>query len=154
VTSSSVQFNAMMAYRGVSGFNLGLITNPPAYLLNFPHGWCGIASVPDGSGHVVIGTGLGYNLTGAVQHLDREGNVVDLYQPTPDFISVPGEPTGAFDNPASLNADLAPDGSIDVFAEDDYNGRVLWYNISASRNTRFTGGRGIRDRRKKRGLAY
>ncbi len=81
----------------------------------------GMDYVP-GDGGVV----LGYFAEAIVYHYNRDGLLVGSARPG----KVAGEVSGWLDNTASIACNRDPrDGLIDVFAEEDYAHRILWYRF-------------------------
>jgi hypothetical protein len=81
----------------------------------------GMDYVP-GDGGVVVG----HFATAAIYHYNREGVLVGSAQPG----EVAGKVSGWLDNTASIACNRDPrDGHVDVFAEEDYAHRILWYRL-------------------------
>lgn len=124
-TGANSQSNTLLAYTGISGPSP--ITSSPSFVIK-PTTYFSNVNVVPGRGYVwTQPTGL--NNTGVVEQYDTAGTLLGSFVPPSSFISTPGEPTGSFDNFGSINSQIAPDGSLDIFAEDDFNGRVFWYNV-------------------------
>ena len=75
--------------------------------------------------------GVGYFAEAVVYHYNRDGLLVGSARP--------GKPAGGvsgwLDNTASIACNRDPrDGQIDVFAEEDYAHRILWYRLTIRRS--------------------
>ena len=87
----------------------------------------GMDYVP-GDGGVV----LGYFAEAVVYHYSRDGLLVGSARPG----KLAGGVSGWLDNTSSIACNRDPrDGKIDVFAEEDYAHRILWYRFDDSRIT-------------------
>jgi hypothetical protein len=87
----------------------------------------GMDYVP-GDGGVV----LGYFAEAIVYHYNRDGLLVGSARPG----KAAGEASGWLDNTASIACNRDPrDGLIDVFAEEDYAHRILWYRLDDAKIT-------------------
>jgi hypothetical protein len=87
----------------------------------------GMDYVP-GDGGVV----LGYFAEAIVYHYNRDGLLVGSVRPG----KAAGEVSGWLDNTASIACNRDPrDGLIDVFAEEDYAHRILWYRLDDTKIT-------------------
>src|SRR5258707_1297948 len=93
----------------------------------------GMTCVSGGSG-VLIGQNVdnsGAVRGGVIHRYASNGVLLATYMPpTPQFgtVGTSNNPSGRFDEFGALNAQKAPNGTIDIFAEDNINGRVFWYN--------------------------
>lgn len=87
----------------------------------------GMDCVP-GDGGVVVG----HFASATVYHYNREGVLVGSARPGKPA----GEISGWLDNTASIACNRDPrDGLIDVFAEEDFAHRILWYRLDDSKVT-------------------
>ncbi len=87
----------------------------------------GMDYVP-GDGGVV----LGYFAEAVIYHYNRDGLLVGSARPG----KAAGEVSGWLDNTASMACNRDPrDGLIDVFAEEDFAHRILWYRFDDSKIT-------------------
>jgi hypothetical protein len=87
----------------------------------------GMDYVP-GDGGVV----LGYFAEAVLYHYNRDGLLVGSARPG----KAAGGVSGWLDNTSSIACNRDPrDGKIDVFAEEDYAHRILWYRLDDSQIT-------------------
>lgn len=90
----------------------------------------GMTVVPTGG--VMLGQNVDDNnnpANGTIHRYNASGSLIATISPPPGDTWPIGLPSGAFDCYGAINAQLAPDGLLDIFAEDDFNGRVIWYHI-------------------------
>src|SRR5258708_5110419 len=114
--------NTLIGYSGVTGPTP--VTGAPTFVNALSNYSVGISAI---NGGVLIGenTSTPYG-NGEIYRYDSSGVFITKY--TPDQ-TIFGNSFGSYDYFGALNAEQAPDGTLDIFAEDDYNGRIFWYNL-------------------------
>lgn len=151
--TSPVKFDPLMAVRTETGaiyaFGRSTLYPPdpgsgPAWMA----GWVLARFAPDGTREWVRrlpnhcpgmdyvpgdrGVMLGYFAQASVYHYRADGTLIGLLRPG----APAGGQSGWLDNTASIACNVDPrDGRIDVFAEEDYAHRILWYRADDSRVT-------------------
>jgi len=89
-----------------------------------------LAPVPTGG--FIVGQNVGVYNGGVIQRFDKNGNSLATYAPSSNFGSggtSGNNPCGAFDVYGAIDCELsgqAIGGALDIFWEDDFNGRVFW----------------------------
>ncbi|HEY3332025.1 MAG TPA: FlgD immunoglobulin-like domain containing protein [Capsulimonadaceae bacterium] len=87
----------------------------------------GLCPLPGPRGGCVIGGGPA---AGTIYHYTRDGLLVGKVGPSPEMGRSPDNPSGFLDMFAAVSANRDPrDGQVDVFVEDNFNLRILWYRI-------------------------
>ena len=95
------------------------------WVTRLPQHCTGMDYVP-GDGGVV----LGYFAEAIIYHINRDGLLLGSSRPG----APAGNVSGWLDNTASIACNRDPrDGRIDVFAEEDYAHRILWYRLDDTR---------------------
>jgi len=91
------------------------------WLTPLPQVCPGLCDIPGGRGVM-----LGYYQKGHIYHYEPGG----LHIGTAKLGDAAGNQTGWMDNTASLNVNRDPrDGLLDVFGEDSYLNRIIWYRV-------------------------
>lgn len=88
----------------------------------------GMCAVPGDSGGVI----LGHFNDGEVYHYEPDGLLVGFFKPGEKA----GKTSGWMDNTAAINACRDPrDGKLDIFVEDSWLNRIIWYRAVDSART-------------------
>lgn len=120
---------------------VGFIGAHQKWLLPLPHVSVGMDVVPPASagepGGVLIG---GDPFKGQVDYYTADGLLVCRMQPSTAMGVAPNVPTGCLDAYSAIAANRNPaTGQLDVFVQDDYNDRILWYQVSDRHLSAITG---------------
>jgi len=89
------------------------------WIIRMPQKCNGLDVIPGG------GVVTGFFEKGDIYHVSADGLVIGTVKPG----EAAGNMTGWLDNTAAIAANRGPDGLIDVFAEDSFLHRFLWYRI-------------------------
>ena len=100
----------------------------PEWSVILPKVSVGLAPVPGGKGGVFIG---GDPWRGGVRHYTKEGLLIGGFQSDARFGTQPlNWPSGLLDAHLAVNCNRDPrDGLLDVWTEDNFNQRLIWYRV-------------------------
>ena len=100
----------------------------PEWSVVLPKVAVGLAPVPGGRGGVLIG---GDPSRGGVRHYTKDGLLIGGFQSDARFgVQPPDWPSGLLDAHLAVNCDRDPrDGVLDVWTEDNFNQRLIWYRV-------------------------
>jgi DNA-binding beta-propeller fold protein YncE len=100
----------------------------PQWSLVLPKKTVGLAPIPGGKGGVLIG---GDPWRGGVRHYTRDGLLIGGFQSDARFGTQPLDwPSGLLDSQLAVNCHRDPrDGVLDVWTEDNFNQRLIWYRV-------------------------
>ena len=99
-----------------------------AWSVMLPKATVGLAPISGGQGGVLVG---GDPWRAGVHHYTKEGLLIGSFQSDPRFGAQPLDwPSGMLDAYLAVNCNRDPrDGILDVFTEDNMNGRLIWYRV-------------------------
>ena len=119
--------NVLMGFRQQNVDGLEEITQPQ-WSVVLPKKTVGLAAIPGGNGGVFIG---GDPWRGGVHHYTRDGLLIGGFQSDQRFGVQPRDwPSGLLDSQLAVNCERdARDGIIDLWTEDNYNQRLIWYRV-------------------------
>jgi DNA-binding beta-propeller fold protein YncE len=119
--------NVLMGFRQQNVDDPEEITEPQ-WSVVLPKKTVGLAPIPGGNGGVFIG---GDPWRGGVLHYTRDGLLIGGFQSDQRFGVQPLDtPSGLLDSHLAVNCERdARDGIIDLWTEDNYNQRLIWYRI-------------------------
>ena len=119
--------NVLMGFRQQNVDTPEEITEPQ-WSLVLPKVAVGLAPIPGGNGGVFIG---GDPPRGGVRHYTRDGLLIGGFQSDQRFGVQPlDSPSGMLDSHLALNCERdIRDGVLDVWTEDNYNQRLIWYRV-------------------------
>ena len=108
----------------------------PKWLVPLPTAAVGMTPIPGGPGGVFVGANTddttGADRGGVIHHYTKDGLLIGSFKSAPAF-GVEGSqdlPSGAFDAFSAISCNRDPrDGILDVFGEDNWNQRLLWYRV-------------------------
>jgi hypothetical protein len=88
----------------------------------------GLAPIPGGNGGVLVG---GDPWRGGVRHYTKDGLLIGGFQSDVRFGTQPLDwPSGLLDSQLAVNCNRDPrDGLLDVWTEDNFNQRLIWYRV-------------------------
>ncbi|HEY5813723.1 MAG TPA: hypothetical protein VIT23_13840, partial [Terrimicrobiaceae bacterium] len=119
--------NVLLGFREKSLDNPGEITKA-AWSVVLPKMAVGLAPIPGGKGGVFIG---GDPWRGGVRHYTKDGLLIGGFHSDQRFGTQPVDwPSGLLDSHLAVNCNRDPrDGFLDVWTEDNYNQRLIWYRV-------------------------
>ena len=119
--------NALLGFQEKNGENPEEISTPK-WMIVLPKKSVGLAPIPGGSGGVFIG---GDPWRAGVRHYTKDGLMIGGFQSDPRFGVQPLDwPSGLLDAQLSVGCNRDPrDGILDVWTEDNYNQRLIWYRV-------------------------
>jgi hypothetical protein len=102
-----------------------------AWSVMLPKATVGLCPINGGQGGVLIG---GDPWRAGVHHYTKDGLLIGSFQSHPRFGAQPLDwPSGMLDAYLAVNCNRDPrDGLLDVFTEDNMNGRLIWYRVDDS----------------------
>ena len=108
------------------------------WMVVLPKKSVGLAPIPGGRGGVLIG---GDPWRGGVRHYTKDGLLIGGFQSHQRFGIQPIDwPSGLLDAQFAVNCNRDPrDGILDVWAEDNFNQRLIWYRVNDSDIETFEG---------------
>jgi sugar lactone lactonase YvrE len=100
----------------------------PKWSIVLPLKSVGLSPIPGGNGGVFIG---GDPPRGGVRHYTKDGLLIGGFQSDPRFGTPPLDlPSGLLDAHLAVGCNRDPrDGVLDVWTEDNYNQRLIWYRV-------------------------
>ena len=100
----------------------------PKWAVVLPKKSVGLAAISGGRCGVLIG---GDPYRGGVRHYTKDGLLIGGFQSDPRFGAKPLDwPSGLLDAQLAVNCDRDPrDGILDVWTEDNFNQRLIWYRV-------------------------
>lgn len=131
--------NVLFAFEGQTG-NSPQPLGAPKWHVVLPERSVGMTPIPGGPGGVFVG--IGPQDRGAIGHYTRDGLLVGKLRVAPQFGDdvPPNLASGALDAFLAINCNRDPrDGVLDVFAEDNWNQRLVWYRVDDSKLETLTG---------------
>lgn len=105
----------------------------PKWHVTLPERSVGMTPIPGGNGGVFVGIYPWNRAT--IGHYTKNGLLIGSFNADAVFgdDNPPNLASGALDSFLALNCNRDPrDGIIDVFAEDNWNSRILWYRVDDS----------------------
>ncbi len=119
--------NVLMGLQGSKADNPGEISEPKWWVV-LPKKSVGLAPIPGGNGGVFIG---GDPWRGGVRHYTKDGLLIGGFQSAQRFGTQPLDwPSGLLDAHLAVNCNRDPrDGLLDVWTEDNFNLRLIWYRV-------------------------
>jgi len=116
-------------------FTSGTATTPaplpaPKWHVVLPEKSVGMSPIPGGAGGVFVG--IHPTQRGTIGHYSKDGLLIGSFGVAPQYgdDSPPNLASGALDGFLSVNCNRDPrDGILDVFAEDNWNQRIIWYRV-------------------------
>ncbi len=119
--------NVLMGFKEKDPRSLEKITEPIWWVI-LPMKTVGLAPIPGGNGGVLIG---GDPWRGGIRHYTKDGLLIGGFQSDPRFGAKPLDwPTGLLDSHLAVGCNRDPrDGVLDVFGEDNFNQRLIWYRV-------------------------
>ncbi len=102
----------------------------PKWQITLPEKSVGMSPIPGGPGGVMVG--IHPQKRGTIGHYSRDGLLIGSFGVSPEFGDdvLPNLASGALDAFLSVNCNRDPrDGILDVFAEDNWNQRIIWYRV-------------------------
>lgn len=119
--------NVLMGFQEKNADSSGEISKPQ-WAVVLPKKTVGLAPIPGGKGGVFVG---GDPWRGGVRHYTKDGLLIGGFQSDPRFGTQPVDwPTGLLDAQLAVGCDRDPrDGILDVWTEDNYNQRLIWYRV-------------------------
>ena len=102
--------------------------NDARWAVVLPKKTVGLAPVPGGNGGVLVG---GDPWRAGVRHYTKDGLLIGGFQSDPRYGVPPFDwPSGLLDAPLAVNCNRDPrDGMLDVWTEDNFNQRLIWYRV-------------------------
>ncbi|HET9523660.1 MAG TPA: FlgD immunoglobulin-like domain containing protein [Terrimicrobiaceae bacterium] len=127
--------NVLFAFDGQTSSSPAWLPAPKWHVV-LPTASVGMAPIPGGPGGVFVGANTddttGADRGGVIHHYTKDGLLIGTFKSAPAF-GVEGSadlPSGAFDAFSALSCNRDPrDGLLDVFGEDNWNQRLLWYRV-------------------------
>ena len=119
--------NVLMGFQEKNSENPGEISKA-RWCVVLPKKTVGLAPIPGGKGGVLIG---GDPWRGGVRHYTRDGLLIGGFQSDSRFGTQPLDwPSGLLDAHLAIGCNRDPrDGILDVWTEDNYNQRLIWYRV-------------------------
>ena len=119
--------NVLMGFLEKNTENSEEITEPQ-WSLVLPKKTVGLSPIPGGKGGVLIG---GDPWRGGVRHYTKDGLLIGGFQSDARFGTQPLDwPSGLLDSQLAVNCNRDPrDGVLDVWTEDNFNQRLIWYRV-------------------------
>ena len=119
--------NALMGFHERSPASPGWLSKPD-WAVILPKVAVGLAPIPGGNGGVLIG---GDPSRGGVRHYTKDGLLIGAFQSDKRFGIQPVDwPSGLLDSHLAINCNRDPrDGLLDVWTEDNFNQRLIWYRV-------------------------
>ncbi len=105
------------------------VLGAPKWRVTLPKRSVGMVPIPGGRGGALVGIDPG---SGTVGHFMKDGLLIGSMQAAARFRDSAREPwvVGALDANLAVNCKRDPqDGLLDVFVEDNLNGRIMWYRV-------------------------
>ena len=102
--------------------------NDARWAVVLPKKTVGLAPVPGGNGGVLVG---GDPWRAGVRHYTKDGLLIGGFQSDPRYGVPPFDwPSGLLDAQLAVNCNRDPrDGMLDVWTEDNFNQRLIWYRV-------------------------
>jgi Divergent InlB B-repeat domain/FlgD Ig-like domain len=127
--------NVLFAFDGQTSSSPAPLPTPKWHVV-LPTAAVGMTPIPGGAGGVFVGANTddttGAHRDGTIHHYTKDGLLIGTFKSAPAF-GVEGSqdyPSGAFDAFSALSCNRDPrDGLLDVFGEDNWNQRLLWYRV-------------------------
>jgi WD40 repeat protein len=119
--------NVLMGFHEMSSEIPGPISKPK-WSVVLPKVSVGLAPIPGERGGVLIG---GDPWRGAVSHYTKDGLLIGRFHSDKRFGTQPLDwPSGLLDSHLAVNCNRDPrDGLLDVWTEDNFNLRLIWYRV-------------------------
>lgn len=112
----------------------------PKWHVVLPERSVGMTPIPGGKGGVFVG--IGPVSRGTIGHYTKDGLLIGSFKVAPKYGDdvPPNLASGALDAFLAINCNRDPrDGVIDVFAEDNWNQRLVWYRVNDTNIETLTG---------------
>jgi DNA-binding beta-propeller fold protein YncE len=119
--------NVIMGFRETSPESPGPISTAD-WAVVLPKVSVGLTPIPGGRGGVLIG---GDPWRGGVRHYTKDGLLIGGFHSDKRFGTQPLDwPSGLLDSHLAINCNRDPrDGLLDVWTEDNFNLRLIWYRV-------------------------
>lgn len=125
--------NILFGWSGQTGSAPAPLGTPTWHVV-LPERSVGMSPIPGGPGGVFVG--IGPASRGTIGHYTRDGLLIGSFQVAPKYgdDNLPNLASGALDSFMAINCNRDPrDGIVDVFAEDNWNQRLVWYRVDDSK---------------------